>query len=118
MYSLRRALFFSRGLFNSQKMIDTRLFHLSNPLSSMYEKRERDKLKRQIGKSKFEMKTVRIEGQMSVRELANAMEKTPIHVFDCLDQIGHPVRQRRDSYLLNDAQLIIKIIKLSGMRYK
>lgn len=122
MYSLRRTPVFIRGLFsslnNSQRASEIKLFHTTDLLNTMYEKRARDKLKRQIGKNKFEMKSVLIKGQMSVRELADAMEKTPMHVFNCLDQIGFNVRQRRDSYILNDAESIIKVLKLSGMRYQ
>lgn len=125
MYSIRRTPLFIRGLFSSlnqccincQSASETRLFHTTDPSSTMYEKRARDKLKRQIGKNKFEMKSVLIKGQMSVRELADAMEKTPMHVFNCLEQIGFKVRQRRDAYVLNDAESIIKVLKLSGMRY-
>lgn len=102
------------GIFVSQR---TDLFHTTNPFQSMYEKRARDRAKRQIGKKKFEMKSISIKHEMSVRELAAAMEKQPLHIFSCLEQIGVTVRNRRDSFLLSDLDLIKKILKLSGMRY-
>ncbi len=93
-----------------------RAFHPSAQLNSMYEKRARDKAKRFAGKKKFELKTIELKTEMTVKQLADAMDKPVSHVFSCLDQIGYSVRNRRDSFLLKDASLIIQIIQLSGMR--
>jgi len=47
-------------------------FHTTNSLDSMYEKRARDKAKRLASKKKFEMKSVMIKNEMTVKELPNA----------------------------------------------
>lgn len=108
-------------LFSQTSMLATcsrhiRPFHASSPVGTMYEKRARDKAKRFAGKKKFQMKTIPLKNEMTVRELANAMEKPVTHIFNCLDQMGHRVRNRRDSYLLNQSSVIINVIQLSGMR--
>lgn len=95
----------------------TRQFHMSHKLDTMYEKRLRDKAKQFVGKKKFEMKTIEIKNEMSVRELADLMGRSTSHVFSCLDKIGYNVRSRRDAYRLDHFQIIVKIIQLSGMRY-
>ena len=94
------------------------LLHCTPSVSSMYEKRARDKEKRLKGKNKYSMKSVLItQNEMTVKELAVAMEKTPLHVFACLEQIGVPIRNRRDTFMLKDIDIITKILKLSNMRY-
>lgn len=93
------------------------LLHCTPSVSSMYEKRARDKEKRLKGKNKYSMKSVLItQNEMTVKELAVAMEKTPLHVFACLEQIGVPIRNRRDTFMLKDIDIITKILKLSNMR--
>ncbi len=96
--------------------VQSRTFSLSSHVDSMYEKRARDKAKRYAGKKKFELKTIELKTEMTVKQLADAMEKPSSHVFSCLDQIGYSLRNRRDSFVLKDLSLLIKIIQLSGMR--
>ena len=96
---------------------DARCLNTSAYLNySAQDKRARDSIKKFSKKSL--LKPVVINRQMSVKELAQAMEKNSQHIFDCMAQFGFNVRTRRDNFILADLDLIIKIVQTSGFRYQ
>lgn len=68
---------------------------------------------------KSQLKPVTIKPRMSIKELADVMEKPTQQVFDCLQQLNYSdIRTKRDSSMINNLDIIIKIVHLSGFRYQ
>ena len=98
-------------------LLPNRYVHITKQLNyTAKEKQARDAIKKFSKKS--QLKPVTVNRQMTVGELANAMQKPSQHIFDCMAQIGFQVRNRRDSFMIADFDLIIKIVQMSGFRYQ
>lgn len=93
-----------------------RSIHTTSTTYTAKEKQARDAIKKFSKKS--QLKPILITRQMTVGDLAKAMQKSPQHIFDCMSQIGFQVRNRRDSFVLSDFDLIVKIVQMSGFRYQ
>ena len=58
-----------------------------------------------------------IKPTMTIKELAFSLNVNPQHIFDCLTKIGYHFRTRED-YVLNNLDVIIKIVKVCGMTHR
>jgi translation initiation factor IF-2 len=96
----------------------TRTVHTSINLNySAQVKAARDKLKKLSKRS--QLLPIQIKQSMTIRELADAMERPPSHVVTCLDQISFmPGVNKRDSFVINNLNTIIKVVQLSGFRHR
>lgn len=98
-------------------LLSDRFVHTTHQLNyTAREKQVRDAIKKFSKKS--QLKPVTVSRQMTVGELAQAMQKPSQHIFECMTQIGFQVRNRRESFMLADFDLIIKIVQMSGFRYQ
>ncbi|CAF0875192.1 unnamed protein product [Brachionus calyciflorus] len=108
---------FSRSFTNLIKSsILSKSIHLSCQTMGAQEKQARSAIKKYSKKS--QLKPILIRSQMTVKELADAMDRPTQHVFDCLEQINFAIRSKRDSYIINKLDVITKIVQLSGFRYQ
>lgn len=81
------------------------------------EKAAREAVKKFSKKS--QLKPVTVRAQMTVLELAQAMNKPVEHVHQCLAQLNYgQIRQKRDSSLITNFDVIVKVVQLSGFRYQ
>lgn len=95
----------------------TRHLHLSSvQCLTAQEKQARSAIKKFSKKS--QLKPILIRPQMSIKELADSMERSTQQVFDCLKQINYNIKTKRDSYVITNLEAIIKVIQLSGFRYQ
>jgi hypothetical protein len=104
---------------NVYRIISCAQIHTTPLLSySAQEKLARAKIKKHSKKS--QTKPIVVVPNMTVRQLADAMEKPTAHVFDCLRQLRLTflARNQRDSTQLPGLDVIINIVKLSGFRYQ
>ena len=58
-----------------------------------------------------------IKPSMTIKELAFNLNVNSQHIFDCLTKIGYHFRTKED-YVLNNVEIIIKIVKLCGMKHR
>ena len=96
-----------------------RILHTSTAFHySAKEKKIRDKIRKFTKKS--QMKPILIKPNMTIRELADALERPTSHVYNCLKQLelSHLFRNNRDTTVIPNLDLITKIVKLSGFRYQ
>jgi hypothetical protein len=101
------------------KSVNFNQYHTSNILLyTAQEKEARNMIKKYTKKS--QLKPVIVRQNMTIRELADAMNRPTQHVFDCLRQmnLGSIVRNNRDSTIIPNLDITIKIIKMSGFRYQ
>jgi translation initiation factor IF-2 len=109
---------------NAPKKLMTHQFNLrlvhttSASFNQSHERRRtREELIAKNAKIK-QAKLVPLKRAMSVRELAEAMDKPVKHIYECLDQLNYgPTQNRRDSFIIANFDILVKIIKLSGLRY-
>lgn len=71
-------------------------------------------------KSKMAKGTIiQVRPAMSIRELAEAMNKPPSHVNECLEQINYAQGSKKhDNWIINNLDVIAKVVKLSGFRFQ
>ncbi|RNA03217.1 Translation initiation factor IF- mitochondrial [Brachionus plicatilis] len=94
-----------------------RSLHLSSvQCLTAKEKQARSAIKKYSKKS--QLKPILISPQMTIRELADSMDRSTQQVFDCLKQINYNIKTNRDSYVITNLESIIKVIQLSGFRYQ
>ncbi len=104
---------------NVHKIISVAHIGTSPTLSyTAQEKVARAKIKKHTKKS--QTKPIVVVPNMTVRQLADAMEKPTSHIIDCLRQmrLNFLTRNQRDSTQLPGLDVIINIVKLSGLRYQ
>jgi hypothetical protein len=86
--------------------------HLNQILCSTKAPKENNKMK-------FLTKNaaVVVKPTMTIKELALNLNVNPQRIFDCLTKIGYHFRTKED-YVLNNVEIIIKIVKLCGMKHR
>ena len=108
----RLSLEVSRQLKSGERAVSISAF-----MNYTAKEREARVVQQKLAKKRQQM-SIPVKKSMSVRELADVMGKPSTHVFDCLAHLNYPMRSRRESYVLNDFDLIVKIVQLSGFRHK
>jgi translation initiation factor IF-2 len=95
------------------------LIHTSDVRYTAVDRAERNKKQRLKFSKKSQMKALEVKPQMTLLELANLMDRPIEHVQDCLQELNYAQNRRlRDSSVINNFDVITKIVKLSGFRCK
>ena len=114
MWTLRKLCQISRVI---GEVDTTRMIHASAVFQyTAKEKRARD-IQQKLSKRR-QLPAVTVKYSMTVRELAEVMDRTTTDVFNTLDHLKYAMRSRRDTHTINNFDLIVKILNLMGFRHK
>ena len=61
--------------------------------------------------------SVTIKPIMTIKELADNLDVKADHIYECLNKINYHYKNRED-YVLNNVDIIIKIVKLCGQTHR
>lgn len=75
------------------------------------------KLKKMSKKGVLE--AISVKPSMTIKELADAMDRPTSHVIACLDKINYAQSaNKRDSFRINNLDIIIKVVQITGFRHR
>ena len=90
-------------------------FHTSTLLLRVKQDEKRKEKSKKLSKLQ---PSVLIQPNMRVKDLAAVLDTTYDNIFDCLDTINYTYKARRENYVLNNTDVIIKIVKLCGYKHR
>jgi hypothetical protein len=110
MQSFRSLIKLNRSFFPSFCLNKNEL-HFNQVLS-------RVKGKESLGKKYLEKKSsILVKSKMSISELAQNLNVDSKRIFDCLNKLNYKY-MNRDDYVLNNIDVIIKVVKLCGFKHR
>jgi hypothetical protein len=112
MQSFRSLVKLNRSFFPSF-CLNKNEFHFNQVLHNSREKR-----KEKLGQKYLDKKSsILVKSKMSISELAKNLSVDSKRIFDCLNKLNYKY-MNRDDYVLNNIDVIIKVVKLCGFKHR